>query len=156
MVFEAWQSGGGRVQGKVGDPVQNLHLVVVTCAEADGVVEDLAYLVTFRIETQVVDRQHLFSQSTAQQDQNLLVGGVGGEVAAMIGEQAFEYLDGPVTRLAGPDVPATAIVSEQDDKDDEPNGDPIDDERDPDVANLEAAIEEEANADEESVEGAEE
>jgi 2-oxoisovalerate dehydrogenase E1 component beta subunit len=35
-----------------------------------------------------------------------LTGGVGGEVAALIAEHAFEYLDGPVTRLAGPDVPA--------------------------------------------------
>ena len=33
-------------------------------------------------------------------------GGIGGEVAAAISEQAFEYLDGPVTRLAGPEVPA--------------------------------------------------
>lgn len=33
-------------------------------------------------------------------------GGLGGEVAAIIGQEAFEYLDGPVTRLAGPDVPA--------------------------------------------------
>jgi 2-oxoisovalerate dehydrogenase E1 component beta subunit len=33
-------------------------------------------------------------------------GGVGAEVAAIIGEEAFEYLDGPVTRLAGPDAPA--------------------------------------------------
>jgi 2-oxoisovalerate dehydrogenase E1 component beta subunit len=31
--------------------------------------------------------------------------GVGAEVAALIGQQAFEYLDGPVTRLAAPDVP---------------------------------------------------
>lgn len=32
-------------------------------------------------------------------------GGFGAEVAAEISERAFEYLDGPVTRLAGPDVP---------------------------------------------------
>jgi 2-oxoisovalerate dehydrogenase E1 component beta subunit len=32
--------------------------------------------------------------------------GVGGEVAALIAQQAFEYLDGPVVRLAAPDVPA--------------------------------------------------
>lgn len=32
--------------------------------------------------------------------------GVGAEVAAMIAEECFEHLDGPVLRLAGPDVPA--------------------------------------------------
>jgi pyruvate/2-oxoglutarate/acetoin dehydrogenase E1 component len=29
-----------------------------------------------------------------------LTGGIGGEISALIGENAFEYLDGPVTRLA--------------------------------------------------------
>ena len=33
-------------------------------------------------------------------------GGIGAEVAGIISEEAFEYLDGPVTRLAGPEVPA--------------------------------------------------
>ena len=33
-------------------------------------------------------------------------GGIGGEIAAIISEEAFEHLDGPVTRLAGPEVPA--------------------------------------------------
>ncbi len=32
-------------------------------------------------------------------------GGYGAEVAAMVSEEAFDYLDGPVTRLAGPEVP---------------------------------------------------
>jgi 2-oxoisovalerate dehydrogenase E1 component beta subunit len=32
-------------------------------------------------------------------------GGFGAEVAAAIAEQAFDHLDGPVTRLAGPEVP---------------------------------------------------
>ena len=32
--------------------------------------------------------------------------GVGAEVAAIIAEEGFDYLDGPVKRVAGPDVPA--------------------------------------------------
>ena len=35
-----------------------------------------------------------------------LTGGVGGEVAAFDAQEAFEYLDGPVTRLASQDIPA--------------------------------------------------
>ncbi len=35
-----------------------------------------------------------------------LFGGFGGEVAAIIAEHAFEYLDGPIVRIGGPDVPA--------------------------------------------------
>ncbi len=33
-------------------------------------------------------------------------GGYGAEIAAIVAEEAFDYLDGPVSRLAGPDTPA--------------------------------------------------
>ena len=33
-------------------------------------------------------------------------GGFGAEIAARVAEEAFDYLDGPVTRLAGPESPA--------------------------------------------------
>ncbi len=32
-------------------------------------------------------------------------GGYGAEIAALVAEEAFDYLDAPVTRIAGPDVP---------------------------------------------------
>lgn len=35
-----------------------------------------------------------------------LTGGLGGEISALITEHGFDSLDGPVMRLAGPDVPA--------------------------------------------------
>jgi 2-oxoisovalerate dehydrogenase E1 component beta subunit len=34
-----------------------------------------------------------------------LTGGIGGEISARITEKAFEWLDGPVVRLAAPDTP---------------------------------------------------
>ena len=34
-----------------------------------------------------------------------LTGGVGAEIAAIVADQAFEYLDGPISRLCGPDIP---------------------------------------------------
>ena len=37
--------------------------------------------------------------------EDTLTGGLGGELAAIIGEHAFEYLDGPLTRIAPPDTP---------------------------------------------------
>lgn len=71
------------------------------------------------IDVEVVDLRtvkpldkDIILQSVAKTGKTLIVHednktlGVGAEVAAIIAEEAFDYLDGPVTRLAGPDVPA--------------------------------------------------
>jgi 2-oxoisovalerate dehydrogenase E1 component beta subunit len=39
-------------------------------------------------------------------------GGLGGEIAALIAEYAFDALDGPITRLCGADVPAMGYAPE--------------------------------------------
>ncbi len=52
--------------------------------------------------------------------------GVGGEVAALIAERAFESLDGPITRVAAPDTPV-------------PYSPPLEDAHRPDAAKIRAA-----------------
>src|SRR5712692_1209659 len=42
-----------------------------------------------------------------------ITGGFGGEIAAIISEHAFDSLDGPVVRVAAPDVPAMPFNSPQ-------------------------------------------
>ena len=37
--------------------------------------------------------------------EDTLTGGIGGEISARINEKAFEFLDGPVLRIAAPDTP---------------------------------------------------
>jgi 2-oxoisovalerate dehydrogenase E1 component beta subunit len=39
-----------------------------------------------------------------------LTGSVTGEIAAIVAQEAFEWLDGPVMRLGAPDVPAAAFA----------------------------------------------
>ena len=71
------------------------------------------------IEVEVVDLRTLRpldSESivgTAEKTGKVLIvhedtkaGGIGGEVSAIISEEAFGHLDAPVMRLAGPEVPA--------------------------------------------------
>ena len=88
-------------------------LMVHHCLEAarslaeDGISAEVVDLRTVR----PMDRETIL-QSVRKTGKALVVhedtrsGGVGGEVAAIISEEAFDHLDGPVRRLTGPDVPA--------------------------------------------------
>lgn len=88
-------------------------LMVHHCLEAARALADEG------ISVEVVDLRtlrpldtHAVLQSVAKTGKALVVhedtkaGGIGGEVAAIISEEAFDQLDGPVRRLAGPEVPA--------------------------------------------------
>src|SRR5258708_29346857 len=44
-----------------------------------------------------------------------LTGGFGAEVSAIISEHAFDDLDGPVVRVAAPDIPAMPFNGPQED-----------------------------------------
>jgi 2-oxoisovalerate dehydrogenase E1 component beta subunit len=44
-----------------------------------------------------------------------LTGGFGAEIAAVVADQGFEYLDAPVVRVAAPDVPAMPFNKPQED-----------------------------------------
>ncbi len=78
-----------------------------TLAREDGVEAEVVDLRTLR----PLDMETILA-SVAKTGKALVVheanrfGGFGAEIAAEISERAFEQLDGPVTRLAGPDVPA--------------------------------------------------
>lgn len=77
-----------------------------TLAREDGVEAEVVDLRTLRpldIES-VLASVAKTGKALVVHEANLF-GGFGAEVAATIAERAFEHLDGPVTRLAGPDVP---------------------------------------------------
>jgi 2-oxoisovalerate dehydrogenase E1 component beta subunit len=70
------------------------------------------------VETEVVDLRSLLPLDkdailgSAKKTGKVLVvhedtrtGGIAGEIAAIINEEVFEYLDGPVLRVTAPDTP---------------------------------------------------
>jgi 2-oxoisovalerate dehydrogenase E1 component beta subunit len=78
-----------------------------TLAREDGVEAEVVDLRTLRpldLDTVMASVQKTGKALVVHEANRF--GGFGAEVAAEIGERAFEHLDGPVTRLAGPEVPA--------------------------------------------------
>jgi 2-oxoisovalerate dehydrogenase E1 component beta subunit len=78
----------------------------------------------YSIQTEIVDLRTIrpLDQATILQSvrktgkvlivhEDNLTGGIGGEIAALIAEHAFEALDGPIMRLAGPEVPAMPFAA---------------------------------------------
>jgi 2-oxoisovalerate dehydrogenase E1 component subunit beta len=87
-----------------------------TLAREDGLEAEIVDLRTLR----PLDRATVLA-SVERTGKALVVheanrfGGYGAEVAAIIAEEAFEHLDGPVRRLAGPEVPGVPYHHELED-----------------------------------------
>ena len=88
-------------------------LMVHHCIEAaqalqsEGVSAEVVDLRTLRpLDTETVLESVRKTGKALIVHEDTKAGGFGGEVAAVISEEAFDHLDGPVTRLAGPEVPA--------------------------------------------------
>jgi 2-oxoisovalerate dehydrogenase E1 component beta subunit len=74
---------------------------------AEGVSIEVADLRTLRpLDTETILASVRRTGKVLIVHEDNLFGGFGGEVAAIIAEHAFEYLDGPIVRIGGPDVPA--------------------------------------------------
>jgi 2-oxoisovalerate dehydrogenase E1 component beta subunit len=70
----------------------------------DCTVVDLMSLLPLDVETILESARATGKVLIVHED--TLTGGFGGEIAALIAEHAFEYLDAPIRRLAGPDIPS--------------------------------------------------
>jgi 2-oxoisovalerate dehydrogenase E1 component beta subunit len=76
-------------------------------AAEDGIqctVVDLRTLLPLDRET-ILETARATGKVLIVHEDNLTCG-LGGEIAALIAEHAFEYLDAPIVRMGGPDVPA--------------------------------------------------
>jgi 2-oxoisovalerate dehydrogenase E1 component beta subunit len=76
-------------------------------------VVDLRSLAPLDRET-ILDSVRKTGKAVIVHEDNI-TGGFGAEIAAIISEHAFDSLDGPVVRVAGPDIPAMPFNTPQED-----------------------------------------
>ncbi len=71
--------------------------------DLEAEVVDLRSLTPLDRETIMESVKHTNKVLIVHED--TLTGGIGAELAAILAEELFEYLDGPITRVAAPDTP---------------------------------------------------
>ena len=85
-------------------------------AEQDGIaceVVDLRTLVPLDRETVLSSFKKTGKALIVYEDNEFL--GFGAEIAALLSDQAFEWMDGPIRRLAGPNVPGVPFAHPMED-----------------------------------------
>ncbi len=75
----------------------------VSAEGIDAEVVDLRTLSPLDRETILTSVRKTGKLIIAHEDN--ITGGIGAEIAALVADEAFEYLDGPIMRVCGPDVP---------------------------------------------------
>ncbi len=105
----------GRDPREVAIPVRS-NLEVITSNESLAAAETLAgegieCTVVDLLTLNPIDRETILEAAKATGKvlivhEDVLTGGLGGEISAIIAEHAFEYLDAPIRRVAAPDIPA--------------------------------------------------
>lgn len=105
--------------GKARVDREGKHLSVITYGAMVHVARDAAAELSREgIEMEILDLRTLLPLdveaivATAKKTSKVIVlheatltGGIGGEIASIVTEHAFEYLDGPVVRIGAPDTP---------------------------------------------------
>jgi len=105
--------------GKARIDREGRHMSVITYGAMVHVAREVAQILSKEgVELEIVDLRTLLpideetilasvkkTSKAIVLHEATLTGGIGGEIAARITEKAFEYLDGPVVRLAAPDTP---------------------------------------------------
>jgi 2-oxoisovalerate dehydrogenase E1 component beta subunit len=93
--------------------VVSYGLVLHYCLEAaatladEGIDVEVIDLRTLRpLDTETILESVRKTSKAMVVHEDTKAGGIGGEIAAVIAEEAFEDLDAPIKRVAGPEVPA--------------------------------------------------
>ena len=82
-------------------------LEAATLVEGEGISAEIIDVRTLRpLDTETLLESVRRTGKCAVVHEDNKFGGYGAEIAAVLAEQAFDYLDGPILRVAGPDVPA--------------------------------------------------
>ena len=85
----------------------------VSAEGIDAEVVDLRTLSPLDKDTILTSVQKTGKLMIAHEDN--ITGGIGAEIAALVADEAFEYLDGPITRVCGPDVPTMPFAQSLED-----------------------------------------
>jgi 2-oxoisovalerate dehydrogenase E1 component beta subunit len=81
-------------------------LAAAEAVAADGIAAEVVDLRTLKpLDTEtILDSVRKTGKLLVVHEDNIS-GGIGAEIAALAADEAFEYLDAPIARLCGPDVP---------------------------------------------------